>query len=197
MKNNIPYDLEFDLKLGEGQFIEFKDSLDKSLSKEMVAFANASGGIVYLGINDAGQKKGIEITNRLKSQIQDMARNCDPPIIIVTTEINDACNRNNNSCNLGFSDTFWVTIGSNFTTIPGNFTEDFTEDFTDNFTENESRLNKILMCISNNKRVTTTELANVFNVSKRTILSDMALLKDKSIIRRIGLAKGGHWEIIK
>jgi len=28
------------LELGEGQFIEFKESPDKSLSKEMVAFAN-------------------------------------------------------------------------------------------------------------------------------------------------------------
>ena len=47
-------------ELGEGQFIEFKESFDKSLIKEMVAFANASGGVIYLGITDSGTLKGIE-----------------------------------------------------------------------------------------------------------------------------------------
>ena len=67
---------------GEGQFIEFKESLDKSFQKEIVAFTNASGGVIFLGINDACMIKGVEVTNRLKSQIQDMAYNCDPSIII-------------------------------------------------------------------------------------------------------------------
>jgi len=82
IKNNI----ESILNLGEGQFIEFKESLDKSLAKEMVAFANASGGNIYLGISDNGFVKGIQITNKLKSQIQDIAYNCDPTILITLHE---------------------------------------------------------------------------------------------------------------
>jgi ATP-dependent DNA helicase RecG len=73
-----PTNIQSILELGEGQFIEFKESFDKSFQKEMVAFANASGGTIYLGISDLGILKGIEITNRLKSQIQDIAYNCDP-----------------------------------------------------------------------------------------------------------------------
>jgi len=73
-------------ELGEGQFIEFKEAFDKSLQKEIVAFANASGGVIYLGITDSGKPKGIEITNRLKSQIQDIAYNCDPSILIHLVE---------------------------------------------------------------------------------------------------------------
>ena len=80
------YNLNTILELGEGQFIEFKESLDKSFQKEVVALANASGGVIYIGITDAGTIKGIKITNRLKSQIQDMAYNCDPSIIISLTE---------------------------------------------------------------------------------------------------------------
>jgi len=75
------------LELGEGQYIEFKEVFDKSMQKEIVAFANASGGAIYLGISDAGKLKGIEITNRLKSQIQDIAYNCDPSIIINIIDI--------------------------------------------------------------------------------------------------------------
>ena len=37
------------LEQGEGQYIEFKEKFNKSLQKEIVAFANASGGVVYLG----------------------------------------------------------------------------------------------------------------------------------------------------
>src|SRR6056297_218369 len=70
------------IELGEGQFIEFKETIDKNIQREIVAFANASGGIIYIGISDAG----IIITNRLKSQLQDMAYNCDPPIAVSLTE---------------------------------------------------------------------------------------------------------------
>lgn len=67
--------------LGEGQSIEFKETAE-SLDKEIVAFANAAGGTIYCGITDAGIVKGIAITNRIRSQIQDVARNCDPTIHI-------------------------------------------------------------------------------------------------------------------
>jgi ATP-dependent DNA helicase RecG len=88
MNNDTP-DLQFDLTHGEGQFVEFKEALDKGLSKELVAFANASGGRLYLGVTDAGKIKGIEISNRLKSQIQDLAHNCDPQIMLNIAENNN------------------------------------------------------------------------------------------------------------
>lgn len=81
------YNIDKVIELGEGQFIEFKESFDKTIQKEIVAFANASGGFIYLGITDAGNIKGAEITNRLKSQIQDIAYNCDPSIPISINQI--------------------------------------------------------------------------------------------------------------
>ena len=75
-------ELEFILQEGEGQFIEVKENIDKSLSKEMVAFANAGGGRIFLGIDDENKVKGIDITNKLKSEILSIARNCDPSIEI-------------------------------------------------------------------------------------------------------------------
>ena len=435
--------LHNDLELGEGQFIEFKESFDKSLQREMVAFANASGGVIYLGVTDNGKIKGIEVTNKLKSQIQDLARNCDPPIAILITKIDnvlaieikegankpyacssgffirmgansqkmnrdeilaiaiksgkirydeqicenfnwkdfdnekldyyiklahisnnlsqkdilknlrvltnegmtnagvlyfakdpykyiissrircvhfnddqrleildkkeidrgiignieyavnylkervpvkyeikdikreefpeypieayreaivnaiihfdyflgdtiaiekhkssiiiinkgellfpetefgkrsearnrllvdllartdymekagtgikrikDACEKNKNTCTFSFSDAFSITINS-------NFINEENENFTENFTENDSRLKKILFYITKNNKITTTQLAINLNVTKRTILTDIALLKEKEIIRRVGPAKGGYWEIIK
>jgi ATP-dependent DNA helicase RecG len=79
-------ELEFILEKGEGYFVEFKENLEKSISRELVAFANGSGGQVFLGINDKNQITGITITNKLKSQIQDLARNIQPSIDISLIE---------------------------------------------------------------------------------------------------------------
>jgi len=69
------------LKEGEGYKIEFKESIS-GLEKELAAFANASGGKIFLGVTDGGKIKGIKITNELKSRIQDVANNCRPGIKI-------------------------------------------------------------------------------------------------------------------
>lgn len=66
---------------GEGQLVEFKEKTS-GLDREIVAFSNASGGRIFLGICDNGKIKGLTISNSLKSQIQDIAHNCDPSIRI-------------------------------------------------------------------------------------------------------------------
>ena len=87
-------ELGFILKEGEGQFIEFKVSFDsKNLAKEIVAFANSLGGKIFLGIDDSKSVLGINTTNQLKSQIQDIARKCDPPVSI---NIDEAMNDQKN-----------------------------------------------------------------------------------------------------
>lgn len=76
-------EMELILDEGEGYLIEFKESMSDSLAKEMVAFANSSGGRIFLGVSDEGVVKGVNITNRLRSQVQDIARKCDPPVSIL------------------------------------------------------------------------------------------------------------------
>jgi ATP-dependent DNA helicase RecG len=82
--------LDFILQKGEGLTVEFKESFDsKNLAKEIVAFANSIGGKIYLGISDKSKIKGINITNKLKSQIRDLARKCDPYIQISLEEFKE------------------------------------------------------------------------------------------------------------
>jgi len=57
--------------------------------KEIVAFANASGGRIFLGVDDNNKVLGIKITNRLKSQIYDLAKNCDPTIHVSLEQIDN------------------------------------------------------------------------------------------------------------
>jgi len=82
-------DLNIILKEGEGYNVEFKQKIDKSLSKELVAFSNSSGGKIILGVDDEGNKRGIKVTNNLKSTILSIARNCDPPITPELESINN------------------------------------------------------------------------------------------------------------
>ncbi|MBI5242790.1 MAG: putative DNA binding domain-containing protein, partial [Elusimicrobia bacterium] len=84
VKIRPPSASEFALVLSawEGQFVEFKESIFDSLTREMVAFANSGGGRIFVGVTDAKLVKGILVDNRLLSRIQDMARHCDPPVAV-------------------------------------------------------------------------------------------------------------------
>ncbi len=74
-------DLDLIIAEGEGQTVEFKEGLSR-MDREMVAFANASGGSIFVGVADSGEVLGVELTNELTSRVQDIARNCDPPVSV-------------------------------------------------------------------------------------------------------------------
>ena len=48
----------------------------------MVAFASASGGSLFLGISDDGQIIGLDASNRMRNQVQDIANGSDACIPI-------------------------------------------------------------------------------------------------------------------
>ena len=70
------------IALGEGATLEFKRSGVSGIGQEICAFANSSGGRILLGITDKGDIVGVSDTNRLKSEIQSIARSADPSINI-------------------------------------------------------------------------------------------------------------------
>ena len=49
------------LPTSEGLHVEFKTSFNEDVIETLVAFANAKGGTVYIGIADNGDVKGINI----------------------------------------------------------------------------------------------------------------------------------------
>jgi len=67
---------------GEGYKVEFKRNVNSDLAKELVAFANSSGGRVFIGIEDDGLISGIHINNDLRSRVEATARDCDPSVRI-------------------------------------------------------------------------------------------------------------------
>ena len=70
------------IALGEGYTTEFKRSMPSDLGRELCAFANATGGVILIGVDDGGAVVGVGDHNRLKSQVQSVARSADPPVAV-------------------------------------------------------------------------------------------------------------------
>ncbi len=83
-------ELQAVIEQGEGYYSEFKRTVNTDLKKEMVAFANASGGNIYIGIDDDGTLVNLQISNALYSKIQSSDYDCDPAIDIAIHKINDS-----------------------------------------------------------------------------------------------------------
>lgn len=78
------HELNTVIQSGEGYKTEFKRNINSDLSKELVAFANASGGRIFIGIEDNGIISGVNVDNAFRSKVITMARDCDPSVDIET-----------------------------------------------------------------------------------------------------------------
>ncbi|HBC71162.1 MAG TPA: hypothetical protein DCZ38_00055, partial [Coxiellaceae bacterium] len=77
-----PEDLQLLIKEGEGLMVEFKEKYSPKIVQDIVAFANTKGGSILLGVGDDCNTKGEALTNKMKAEIVDLARNCEPSIYI-------------------------------------------------------------------------------------------------------------------
>lgn len=58
----------------ESQYIELKRELTKEIKKEIIAFANTTGGTIYIGIEDDGNIIGLKNANKDLEAISSMIR---------------------------------------------------------------------------------------------------------------------------
>ena len=88
---DTPEEVQRQLRAGEDGRAEFKalrlgqhgvlSPNVEALASELVAFANADGGVVFLGVDDAGRVLGIpaERTDGIERWLTNIAtHNCDP-----------------------------------------------------------------------------------------------------------------------
>lgn len=84
-----PADLTILLQEGEGTTLEFKEGLSASFARELVALANTLGGKILLGVRDDGSVAGAKDSNALRARVQDVARNCDPPVKVIVEPVGE------------------------------------------------------------------------------------------------------------
>ena len=82
-------DIDILLQEGEGTMLEYKENLSSSFARELAAMANTAGGKILLGVRDDGTIKGFLDSNEQRARIQDIARNCDPPVKVLVQRVGE------------------------------------------------------------------------------------------------------------
>lgn len=72
------------LALGKGFTAELKRSGTSNLGREICAFANATGGLILLGVNDSRGIVGSNNHNRSRLEARAIARPGEPPRVLST-----------------------------------------------------------------------------------------------------------------
>lgn len=74
---------------GESETVEFKSGFNTEVIVTLNAFANTHGGTVFIGINDAGDLKGVDIgAETLKTWLNEVKQKTNPALIPDVYELN-------------------------------------------------------------------------------------------------------------
>ena len=116
------------IALGEGFTSEFKRSGTSDLGRELCAFANATGGVVLIGVADDGTIRGVKDHNKLKSAVQSLARSVDPPLVVEVESIGDVLAMSvpaQNSKPYSFAGKFYLREGASSQQLSRNEIREF------------------------------------------------------------------------
>lgn len=75
------------MKLYESETVELKEIYTPELKKEIVAYANTNGGIIYIGVQDDGEVVGLDNADFVMQQISNSLRDSIRPDISMFTNI--------------------------------------------------------------------------------------------------------------
>ncbi len=70
------------LLTGESQTLEFKSGFDKTTVESLVAFANAQGGMVLVGVTDTGSVCGVTLGKETLNEWLGRIKSATSPALI-------------------------------------------------------------------------------------------------------------------
>lgn len=74
------------MKFAESDVVELKSQVTPDICKEVVAFANTRGGLLYIGVDDSGNVTGVDDPDYVVLQISNMVRDTIKPDITMFTK---------------------------------------------------------------------------------------------------------------
>ncbi len=182
------------IKQGEGYKIEFKEKIDKTFVEEVVAFANASGGRILIGIEDDGRIKGVDTSNLARSRIQDAIVKIKPILIvniqvvenIIVIDVPEGVNKPY-ACSKGF----YLRMGANSQKLERDGIIEFFQN------EGKIRFDEILrpeIDFKNNfdvkayqEFIILSDISNVINYQDVLVNLDCGVLKNQFIFNNAGI----------
>jgi len=81
--------------------------------------------------------------------------------------------------------------------IDGKGFEHIRKDLQKDLIKLNKNQKRIVTEIKKNNFITQKELSKIVGITEKNIRNNIAKLKNLNIIKRIGPAKGGHWEVIE
>lgn len=75
------------MRLYENETVELKEIYTPDLKKEIVAFANTNGGIIYIGVHDSGEIIGLDNADFVMQQVSNSLRDGIRPDVTMFTNI--------------------------------------------------------------------------------------------------------------
>ena len=168
-------------RMSENQNIEYKESWRTEYLKWVCGFANAQGGTIYVGLNDKGNVVGLPdadnpryelIGNGLRVHFAALKS-----ALVEDSEIEK-------DDKLGESTSTTQKSG------PKKWPESSQKS-------SQKTIQRIIELIVATPSITLSEIAEQLGMTRRGIDKNIQKLKHLGLIRRVGPAKGGHWEVIK
>jgi len=179
------------LQMNESQNIEFKQTWRDEYIKASCAFGNTEGGKLYIGVDDDGEIKGIDNAKKLLEDIPNNPLIAYPFFLAGYIEswgrgiekiIEESHKFNGITPQFRWENGLWVEFYFN----------KVGEKVGENLSENQY---KIIEQMRLNPKISAKDLSSFVGISSRKIEENIKKLKEQSIIKRIGGAKGGHWEV--
>jgi len=190
----------------EGQFVEFKQSMNSALARERVGFADTGGGTIVIGVNDTGRAMGLVITDPGKV----------PPGMKPEDMGKKSVRRNKLVADLFHRIGEVEKVGSGILRMEQALSDAGVNPFHFEFTgfctiifdrvtemvEKEAGKTsmktsvKILEMMKKDPEVSARQISEVLGITIRAVEMQTSKLQEKGKIKRVGPAKGGHWEVI-
>ena len=166
----------------ESQNTEFKLSWHDEYLKWICGFANAKGGKLLIGIDDAGKPVGVENAKKLLEDIPNKIR--DTMGIVADVSYNP----------LGLAPKFYSAVGCFVVTLP-NLNGNVARSDTQGDAKAQKRNVDLMLVewIAADPKVTVKVLAERLKCSVVTVKRHIAKLQN---IRYVGHGYSGHWEVV-
>lgn len=184
----------------DGTLIQNRDIYNIPSVRRNPVLADVFTQLDYMEKRGSGLKKICEFTALLNGYTEQ-----DKPEFLSEANFFYTTLRNVNYC-------VDVTEGSEAEIVTDEVHRGFTEGSQRRFIENDHRgfterlqtdnlekstSDKLVEIIVQNKDVTTEQMANLLNISRRAVAKHTKKLQEKGIIRRVGPDFGGYWERVK
>ena len=205
----------------EAEIVEFQSTFNDSVIETLVAFSNAKGGTVYIGISEEGEIQGITLNIETIAQWIDTTKSQTTPEITPEYEILNVDDKQillmrvpeNSIKPVAAKGRYIKRIGSlnhylNAEEIANEFFNHLTgkqDSMPISNREKKRRVNlkrngtanrqKIVELIATDSRTTIKKIAKKLGLTAKGVEKSIRILKADGIIKRIGPDKGGIWVV--